>query len=169
MTTEPQQILIQIFDAIDDRVSEIVKAQPAWPCRQGCALCCRRLPHLPEITKTEWELLGAGIQELPPDIQTTVRRRISELGTGEVQGSFITCPLLDREIGECLVYAQRPAACRMYGYYVTRSSSRWCEMIQARYEAGFAEGIVLGNQQAVDGELARRFGGSRSIEVWWAE
>ena len=163
-----ESTLIDIFADIDQRVNEIVQAQPAWPCHQGCDLCCRRLPFLPEITKAEWDLLHEGFQRLSLSGQRTVRERITAVST-QPPTDFITCPFLDVDKGECLVYAYRPAACRMYGFYVTRSGNRWCDMIQEKYEAGFAEGIILGNQQAIDRELTQKLGTRQSIDVWFKD
>ena len=162
-----ESILITIFNEIDHRVDAITQAKPAWPCHQGCDLCCHRLPFLPEITQAEWTLLYEGFQQLPDTVQETVRQRLSE--AEEQADGHVTCPFLNREKGECLVYAYRPAACRMYGFYVTRSGNRWCNIIQARYEGGFAEGIVLGNQQSVDKALRQNFGESLSIGMWFGD
>lgn len=161
---DPDSILIAIFNDIDHRVNEITQAQPAWPCQRGCDLCCHRLPLLPEITSAEWDLLLEGFQQLPIPTQETVRKRLTR---AEPQDGFFTCPLLNKEKGECLVYVYRPAACRMFGFYVTRSGNRWCGMIQKRYEDGFAEGIMLGNQQSVDRMLMENFGETKSIAVWF--
>jgi uncharacterized protein len=170
VANDSESILITIFNDIDHRVDAIIKAQPAWPCHQGCDLCCHRLPFLPEITQAEWSLLYEGFQQLPVSVQKVVRQRVALAEEKEKQvDSHIICPLLNREKGECLVYAHRPAACRMYGFYVTRSGNRWCNVIQAQYEDGFAEGIVLGNQQSVDKALKRNLGESRSIALWFGE
>jgi len=162
---DSQSILITIFNNIDHRVDAITQAQPDWPCHQGCDLCCRRLPFLPELNKAEWALLHEGFQYLTVSVQEVVKQRIAE--AKEQADGYITCPLLDREKGACLVYAYRPAACRMYGFYISRSGNRWCGMIQEQYEAGFADGIMLGNQQSVDRELVGNFGESQSIGVWF--
>ena len=167
---DSESILITIFNDIDHRVDAITQVQPAWSCHQGCDLCCHRLPFLPEINEAEWALLYKGFQQLAASAQEVVRQRVAESEAQEKQGDgFVTCPLLDREKGECLVYAYRPAACRMYGFYVTRSGNRWCHIIQEQYEDGFAEGIVLGNQQSVDKVLMQNFGESRSIALWFGE
>jgi len=164
---DSDSILIAIFDEIDHRVNSITQAQPAWPCQQGCDLCCRRLPFLPEITLAEWETLHTGFRQLPNSLQEIVRQKVETAVIQEQQDAYISCPLLNEEKGECLVYPYRPADCRMYGFYVTRSGNRWCEMIQERYEAGFAEGIILGNQQSVDRRLEEIYGESQSIAVWF--
>ncbi len=165
MKTEP--ILIEIFNEIGQRVNTINQAQPAWPCQPGCDVCCRRLPFLPEITQAEWQVLFEGFRQLPISLQEIIKQKVETAVIQEQQDAFITCPLLNDEKGECLVYASRPAACRMYGFYVTRSGNRWCHLIQEKYEAGFAKGIMLGNQQAIDRQLAHNFGESQSLAVWF--
>jgi Fe-S-cluster containining protein len=162
-------ILIAIFKDIDYRVNAITKEQPAWPCHQGCDLCCRRLPFLPEVSQAEWNLLYEGFQLLPIAIRDTVRQRVVDNNQQGAHNGFIKCPFLNRVKGECLVYAYRPAACRMYGFYVTRSGNRWCKIVQEKYEDGFAEGIVMGNQQAIERGLAKNLGESQSIAVWFDE
>jgi Fe-S-cluster containining protein len=167
---DSDSILITLFNDIDHRIDAITQAEPAWPCHQGCDLCCRQLPFLPEITRAEWALLYEGFQTLTVSVQEIVGQRLAEAAEQEShRDGFVTCPLLDREKGECLVYMYRPAACRMYGFYVTRSGNRWCNIIQAQYETGFAEGIVLGNQQSVDRAMIQNFGETRSIAVWFEE
>ena len=64
-----------------------------------------------------------------------------------------TCPLLERETGACLVYDQRPVACRTYGFYVERDKGLYCGLIRERVERGEVQDVIWGNQELVDRQL----------------
>ena len=113
--------------------------------------------------RAEWELLREGLDALAPDVRASVDARIAELATAERGGRLprhIVCPMLDEREGACLVYAQRPAACRTYGYYVERGIGLHCDMITEAVAARRDEydetdaPIVWGNQESVDAALA---------------
>lgn len=106
------------------------------PCRLGCTACC----HGPfDISAADAELLGQGLQMLEPGVRAGVRERAGRLLTAmqraapewgppwhiedigedrfdELVESLASepCPLLGAD-GGCLVYAHRPAVCRMMG------------------------------------------------------
>lgn len=79
---------------------------------------------------------------------------------------FIVCPLLDETNGECRVYQYRPVTCRMYGFYVGRDGNQWCGDIQALYESGELNEVIFGNYDAVQRDLQRQGGDSKSLYEW---
>lgn len=166
---ETPDSLQRIYLEIAGRTQAIASARPEWPCRKGCDTCCRRLPHPPEVTAAEWDLLYAGFRQLSPAIQVTVGRKITALPANAAPGEYLTCPFLDEDAGACLVYAHRPAACRSYGFYASRSGNQWCDQIEARVNAGMAEGVMLGNHQALTRAMAKQFGEARPITTWFGE
>ena len=157
-----------IYVQIEMRVQEVVDSRPEWPCRKGCDGCCRRLARVPELTEAEWGEVQQGIEQLDGAVQQSVQSRLRELSEAPVEGPLM-CPLLEPEAGICLVYAHRPATCRTYGFYVSATGNMWCDDIQTRSEAGMTDGVVLGNQDAVERELARRFGATRSLVEWFRD
>ncbi|WP_428261984.1 YkgJ family cysteine cluster protein [Haliangium sp.] len=158
--------LTVIYDQIEARTGAVVAADPAWPCRKGCDACCRRLARAPELSAAEWRYLWRGYGELPATVRAEVRARVMALAGHE---GHVVCPLLDRAAGACLVYAHRPAACRMYGFYLSRGEGRYCGDIEARVEAGGCEQVVWGNHDAVDDRLRRRFGPPISMLDWFSD
>lgn len=154
-----------IYADIDQRVHAITAARPLWPCRKGCDGCCRRLAQVPELTAGEWQVLQQGFLRLPTATQHEVARRIRALA--HWQGGEVTCPFLDDTHGTCLVYAYRPVACRMYGFYVSRTDHWWCADIQALYEAGVCDGLVLGNHGAIERAVHQQCGAVQSLVEWF--
>ena len=112
-----------------------------WPCRRGCDRCCRNLAAIPQLTRAEWERLRGRIRELP----AAVHARILEL----TDLRPVVCPLLDSDSGACLVYEQRPIACRAYGFYRERESGLYCPEIEAAVERGEFDGVIWGNFESV--------------------
>jgi Fe-S-cluster containining protein len=164
--TNPQ--LIELYDEIEMRAHSAVTERPVWPCRRGCDACCRRLAHPPEVTAVEWQLMSQGLQALPTTTQAVIGHKITALTARESDATdFIICPFLDEVVGACLIYAQRPAACRMYGFYVSRQSNMWCQQIEDLYQAGALEGVTLGNYSAMQRQLERAFGDIQSIVIWY--
>jgi Fe-S-cluster containining protein len=155
--------LISIQEKIDRRVSDILSGRGDWLCKKGCDHCCRHLAAVPSLTEPEWELLGFAIDALPPEIQSTVRRRVGQLQHSE--GSVV-CPFLHLQSGECVVYSSRPIACRTYGFYVERDAGLYCGMIQERVENGQYIDVVWGNHAAIESELAI-LGPARSLTQWF--
>jgi len=129
--------------------SAAVAAHPDWPCRKGCDLCCRRLANLPLLTSKEWHLVEEGLRQLDEETRRGIRERIAGLAAAVPY----TCPLLETETGACLVYEQRPVACRTYGFYVERDQGLYCELIRERVERGELGGVVWGNQELMDCQL----------------
>ncbi len=81
------------------------------------------------------------------------------------EGDFVTCPMLDRERGMCLVYAQRPAACRAYGYYVRRDDVLACTLVTSAV-TDHGEDVVWGNHAGLDDDLGKALGEARAITAW---
>lgn len=160
--------LAVLHDRIAERTAAILDAHPSWPCRKGCDTCCHRLARPPELTHAEWAELWEGFLALDPDVRRQIRARVAELAGDVARGArHFVCPLLARESGACLVYAHRPAACRMYGFYVARGEGRYCDLIHDRVERGDLDGVLWGNHDAVDFELAQAFGAPISIIAWF--
>ena len=164
----PHSDLHEVFLQIETRVQAVVDSRPEWPCHKGCDGCCRRLAHLPELTEAEWRDVQQGVEQLDAATQQRVRSRLCELSAEPVTGPVI-CPLLETEAGICLIYAHRPATCRMYGFYVSATGNLWCDDIQQRSVAGMTDGVVLGNQDAVEREMTQQFGATRSLVDWFRD
>jgi uncharacterized protein len=105
---------------------------------------------VPEATPVEWDRVDRGLTHLPDDVRREVERRIGELAD---QSAPVTCPFLDDAAGNCLVYEERPIACRTYGFYVEREAGLYCREIEARVKRGELDSVVWGNQCAVDAQL----------------
>jgi hypothetical protein len=161
-TAQPLRV---IYADIDQRLQAITAARPNWPCRQGCDHCCRNLAQPPEMTAAEWHAVQQGFVQLSPQTQHEVARRIQALAPW--QGAPVTYPFLDETHGACLIYAYRPAACRMYGFYVSRTAHWWCDDIQALYEAGGCDGLILGNHGAIARALQDQCGEVKSLLEWF--
>ena len=149
---------------IDARVHHIREEKPDWPCAKGCDFCCRQLARLPQLTPTEWALLRPALATLPPDQLENIRRKMGNVA-GESPAPVV-CPLLDEASGACPVYAERPIACRTYGFYVQRGIGLYCEEIKAGVDRGELAEVVWGNQDAVDRSLSE-LGETRALNEWW--
>ena len=156
---------LHVLDArIQARCDAIREAHPAWPCGPGCDACCRALPHLPRISEPEWARLRAAIAAMPDEARARVEARVREAPpTGP-----LTCPLLDRDAGACLVYGARPLACRTYGFYTERDAGLHCAKVTRFAEERAAEGapVVWGNGEAHAAD-ADAHGEPRSLADWW--
>lgn len=135
-----------------ERAERIRQAYPEWPCRRGCDACCRSLARLPELPSVEWREVERGLAELPVSVREAVDQRVIT-ASRQSAGPFV-CPFLDPAAGACLVYAHRPLACRTYGYYVdSRGVGLYCSEIRRREESGELDGVVWGNQDAIEARL----------------
>jgi Fe-S-cluster containining protein len=74
--------------------------------------------------------------------------------------------MLDESEGACPVYAQRPVACRTYGFYVQRELGLYCADIEARVAGGELDDVVWGNHDAVDHALGA-LGDVRALTEWF--
>ena len=73
-----------------------------------------------------------------------------------------------RTSNACLVYAQRPVACRTYGFYVQRHLGLYCHDLEARVAGGALANVVWGNHAAIDRQLAG-LGEPRALTEWFAQ
>jgi uncharacterized protein len=161
--SEERGVLLVLQADVEARCVTIREAQGDWPCRAGCDLCCRRLARIPQATAAEWRLIDEGVEELPAAMRREVEARIAAL---DAQSEPFTCPFL--EGGACLIYEQRPIACRTYGFYVERGIGLYCGDIRARAEGGEFDAVVWGNQCAVDIRLDA-LGPRIPLTVWQTE
>jgi uncharacterized protein len=146
-------------------VQDIRENRPDWLCAKGCDSCCRRLAEVPQLTAAEWNLLRQGLAELTPEHFGEIRRNMSALAGQQTRP--VICPLLDLHTGACPVYAQRPVACRTYGFYVQRAQGLYCHDIEARVFAGALAEVVWGNHDAIDQRLSG-LGEVHSLSEWFA-
>ena len=159
-------IKLKILHAdIDTRVHDIRAAQSDWPCTKGCDACCRQLARLPQLTASEWELLHPVLAVLPSDQLDSIRRKMGAVA-GKNPGPVV-CPLLDESSGACPVYAQRPIACRTYGFYVQRGIGLYCQEIKSSVERSELADVIWGNQDAIDRSLADS-GETRALDEWFS-
>jgi len=156
--------LSQLHADIDARVQAIRGNCPDWLCGKGCDGCCRRLAEVPQLTAAEWDLLQEGLAGLPPQHLLEISRDMAAL---PVQRSRpVVCPLLDQSTGACPVYAQRPVACRTYGFYVQRDLGLYCPNIQSRVADGALADVVWGNHDAIEHRLTA-LGDARALTDWF--
>ena len=154
--------LAQLHVDIDRRVQTILQDRSDWLCTKGCDNCCRQLAEVPQLTLAEWNLLQEGLQDLTPERLQEVSNNMAAL----TQSRPITCPMLDLAAGTCPVYAQRPVACRTYGFYAQRDKGLYCNDIKTRMDDGTWADVVWGNHDAIDQQLAG-LGESRALTDWF--
>jgi Fe-S-cluster containining protein len=158
------QKLFELQRAIDTRVANIRESRPDWLCGKGCDSCCKRLAEVPQLTVAEWDLLRSGLEALPPGRLGEVSRDIAALASQSTRP--IVCPLLEQSTGACPVYAQRPIACRTYGFYAQRELGLYCSEIETQVADGVLADVVWGNHDAIDHEL-KGLGESKSLSEWF--
>ena len=158
--------LTRLHDEIDARVASIRENRPDWLCGKGCDHCCRRLAEIPQLTAAEWDLLKEGLAGLAPDHLRQIGQKMAALAGQSARP--VVCPLLDEASGACPIYAQRPVACRTYGFYAQRDLGLYCHDIESRVAAGALADVVWGNHDAIDRQLAG-LGVSRPLTAWFAD
>jgi len=161
--------LVQLHIDIDARVKTILEERSDWLCGKGCDNCCRQLANVPQLTLAEWDLLREGLSDLTPERRQEIGSNMAALSRQSSRP--ITCPMLDLSAGTCPVYAQRPVACRTYGFYVQRDKGLYCHDIESKVADGALDDIVWGNQDAIDSRLAS-LGETRPLTDWfehWVE
>ena len=131
----------------------------------GCAACCRHLADVPQLTESEWRLLLEGLATLPAVRLGQIGRDLAALA--DRPRPPVVCPLLDRSTNACPVYAQRPVACRSYGFYVQRDRGLYCGDIEVQVSAGALADVVWGNHDAIDHHLVG-LGDARPLSEWFA-
>jgi Fe-S-cluster containining protein len=156
--------LSQLRAEIDARVQNIRGNRPDWLCGMGCDSCCRRLADVPQLTAAEWGLLREGLASLSRDRLQTISRDMAVAAAQ--QSRPIVCPLLDQPTGTCMVYVQRPVACRTYGFYVQRELGLYCHDIESRVAEGALADVVWGNHDAIDHRLGQ-MGETQSLPEWF--
>ena len=156
--------LFQLQHAIDARVASIRDNHPNWLCGKGCDHCCRRLAEVPQLTATEWELLRTGLEALPAERFREISRDMVALASQSTRP--VVCPLLEQSTGACPVYAQRPVACRTYGFYAQRELGLYCGEIEAQVADGALADVIWGNHDAIDQQL-KGLGESRPLTEWF--
>ena len=109
-------------------------------------------------------LAAGGLTALPPERLREIRITMAALS--DQRSPPITCPLLDLATGSCPVYAQRPVACRTYGFYVQRDLGLYCHEIESRVADGALANVVWGNHDAIDHQLAG-LGEIRALTDWF--
>lgn len=117
------------------------------------------------LTPAEWDGLRAGLAAMPATQRAALRQAVAALGASPARP--VTCPLLDQVSGACLVYAQRPVACRTYGFYVDREGGLYCGDIETQADGGQLADVVWGNHEAVERRLAE-LGDARPLTDWFA-
>lgn len=156
--------LCQLHADIDARVRAIRRTRSDWLCGKGCDSCCRRLADVPQLSEAEWNLLQEGLQRLPQAYLRQIRRDISVLASQQLRP--IVCPLLDQPSGACIVYPERPVACRTYGFYVQRELGLYCPDIESRVAGGDLTDVVWGNHDAIEHRLGA-LGETLALTVWF--
>lgn len=157
-------LLNQLHRDIDIRVHTIRQHQPDWLCSKGCDTCCRRLAEIPQLTEAEWRLLQEGLNALAPEHLDEIREKTKALANQTSRP--IICPMLDPGTGACPVYAQRPVACRTYGFYVQRDQGLYCQDIKSLVDTGVLADVVWGNHDNIDREL-KQSGESLNLTEWF--
>lgn len=158
--------LFQIHLEIDARVARIRQDHPDWLCGKGCDGCCRHLAEEPRLTRAEWTVLREGLAALSAERLDEIGQHMAALSDG--RSCPVICPLLERGTGACPVYAQRPVACRTYGFYVQRKLGLYCREIEARVAEGDLADVVWGNHEAVELRLAA-LGECRPLSDWFRD
>lgn len=165
---KPMSDLFRLHTDIDARVQGIRENRPDWLCGKGCDGCCRRLADVPRLSAAEWALLREGLAALSPERLAEIGAAMRTMAAAAAEGAHaLVCPLLDQASGACPVYAQRPVACRTYGFYVQRDLGLYCRDIEARVEEGALADVVWGNHDAIDRRLAA-LGEVRPLPEWFA-
>lgn len=138
--------LLPILDAeVEARCQAVAEARPDWPCRAGCADCCRALAVPMEVSDAEWARVEDALEALGAEGER-LRGRLDAWTDARA------CPLLGDD-ERCSIYAARPLACRTYGFYVAGDGKGlWCAEISALEGL---ENTVLGHERGIDGRLSR--------------
>ena len=160
--------LLALFDEVGARAAALSREHAGWPCTRGCGACCRSLARVPELTRSEWELLAGALERLPEPERASCHERARALAAAlRERGADqrCECPLFDPHGETCRVYAARPLACRSYGFYAGRQHDAWCELVAA-HVADSRDRLLLGTLEGVEAELARIDPERRSLLAW---
>ena len=145
-------VLLPLHDEVDARVIHIRTNFLDWPCAKGCDSCCRHLAEVPQLTTIEWDFLRKELEALPLEQLQEICRNLASLP--EQHAGPVVCPMLNRKTGACPVYANRPVACRTYGFFVQREKGLYCSEIESHVAGGDLTEVVWGNHDAIDQKLS---------------
>lgn len=130
------------YHLLDELVEAVVETYPGGSCKAGCSGCCDSQTAVFDVSPREWEAVTRYVEaSWSEERRRAFRERFDREHGGRV-GMYKALslvrffePLADRyfakqpyrcpflEDGRCSIYAARPLACRMYGYFAIRS--RW--------------------------------------------
>ena len=118
------------------------------------------------LSPPEWARLTAGLSTLSEAERAEVEAGFDDMEDRAGAGAPLTCPVLDPDAGTCRLYVYRPLVCRTYGYYATRDGGFWCDLVEARVQAGDTGGVVLGRHEAITRAAARDLGEPVTWRQW---
>lgn len=173
---DPRHKLLVLDSRVEGRVQEIRATRDWWPCRPGCACCCRHLANPPELSREEWVRVDEAVAALPASVRTEIEQKIAALLTQIAEnkvGKHVVCPYLDEVEASCRIYEARPIACRTYGFFVARDREQYCEMIQlprlADAEVGdFSSPRTCSSSEQASPEPPGWFKSSPKTEIFFA-
>jgi Fe-S-cluster containining protein len=157
--------LFRLHEEIAGRVRQIREDQADWLCAKGCDHCCRHLADIPQLTAAEWDCLAPALAALSATQRRTISQKMAAMAD-QTTPPWV-CPLLDTASGACMVYAERPIACRTYGFYVQRDQGLYCHDIAAAVDRGELPDVVWGNHDSIDRRLTD-LGEKRPLSDWFA-
>lgn len=156
---QAQQKLLNIEKRIEVRVQDIRASRDWWPCRRGCAQCCRQLAQPLELSLQEWLRIDEAVVTLPVPIRAEIEQKITQLLVEIAENTVhspIVCPYLDEQEGACRIYEARPIACRTYGFFVARDGNDYCQIIENEVSSRTdATDIIWGNTESIRHEIER--------------
>jgi Fe-S-cluster containining protein len=145
------------FASIRDRYANEMQ------CGRGCTACCHGLF---DISLADADSVASGFRKLPPDVQSAVHLKAARLDSA-IEPKFLAeddpridevvenannppCPCLG-ESGECLIYDDRPLACRLEGVPMVDVRDGlfgdWCEL---NFKDGVSDSAKADLQQDYD-------------------
>lgn len=182
-----------LYVLLDRLVVAVKAAYPGSLCQSGCSYCCDSSTAIFDVSQAEWDRLEHHVAtawteaereafaarfEAEQGPQLRAYRLLSAIRFFEPAADAYferhpyRCPFLVD--GRCSVYAARPLACRMYGYFATRS--RWyqppaiyaCHKQVAQFDAVRAsEPLHLPSCEMVVAKAKRLMGGNHRILPLW--
>jgi Fe-S-cluster containining protein len=189
----PRATSIQEAFALVDRLTEAVRATyPQGHCKAGCSGCCDSQTAIFDVSPAEWEAIEQELARWEPARLAAFKQRFKREHGPRLRAykglAFVRffepvadryfarhpyrCPLL--EGGRCSVYAARPLACRMYGYFAIRArfyerpAVYGCGLQTAYYETREQLALPAVNMVAAQARRLTR-GQARILPSWIAE
>ncbi|MDB5101278.1 MAG: YkgJ family cysteine cluster protein [Cyanobacteria bacterium RYN_339] len=131
--------LAEAFGLVDRLAEAVREAYPQGHCKAGCSGCCDSQTAIFDVSPVEWEAIAHALDGWEPERKAALAERFRREHGPRLKAykglSLIryfepvadryfarrpySCPLLEN--GRCSVYAVRPLACRMYGYFAIRA------------------------------------------------